>query len=210
MIGRNTEPDDNRQGDWLATVSGGKVYLLDPRPSDIRLADIAHGLSNLCRYGGQCGCFYSVAEHSVLVSRIAEDLAGKFLYDGEVVTAHQRASVRRWAYVGLLHDASEAYLQDIVQPLKRNLSDYGRIERRMMGAISSAFGIDWGLFSHSLIVEADRVALLTECRDLMAHHPGSTWNPGTLEPHPTFPVVGLLPEQAKVLFTDRFKEVAPS
>jgi uncharacterized protein len=87
----------------MQTYTGLAFWPLDPRPDEIRLVDIAHALSKLCRYGGQCLSFYSVAEHSLLVASKAPD--------------HLKL-------VALMHDASEAYLLDIPRPIKRHLAGY--------------------------------------------------------------------------------------
>ncbi len=63
-----------RTGNWLATYTGRKWFLLDPHPDDVAIEDIAHGLSMVCRFGGHCRHFYSVAQHSLLVcGGIAEE-----------------------------------------------------------------------------------------------------------------------------------------
>src|ERR1017187_10636100 len=76
----------------ITTFSGIHFWPLLPNPADIRIEDIAHALSNQCRFAGHAREFYSVAEHSVRVSQLCppED-----------------------ALWGLLHDASEAYLTDV-------------------------------------------------------------------------------------------------
>src|SRR5271165_7548492 len=89
---------DNRKGDWIQTYTGRVMYPLDPRPEEINIIDIAHALSNLCRFTGHVRTFYSVAEHSVRVSQ------------------HCDPKDALW---GLLHDASEAYLADMSRPMKR-------------------------------------------------------------------------------------------
>ena len=86
-----------RRGDWIQTFTGKRFYPLDPRPEDINITDIAHALSNQCRFAGHVNQFYSTAQHSVLVSRLLP---------------------REFALWGLLHDASEAYLMDIPSPFK--------------------------------------------------------------------------------------------
>lgn len=129
---------------WILTHSGKHFDLIDPQPDMIDIMDIAHGLSNECRFTGQCATFYSVAQHSVMASKIvAPDFAME----------------------ALLHDASEAYLKDIPRPLKQLLPDYRAIEQRVEGAIRSHFGLpdaqSWP------VTEADRIMLATERRDLM-------------------------------------------
>jgi uncharacterized protein len=111
-----------RKGDWMQTYSGLAFWPLDPRPDEIRILDIAQALSKLCRYGGQCRRFYSVAEHSVLVASQAPD--------------HLKLTA-------LMHDASEAYLLDIPRPIKRHLPGYAEIESRLMATIAERFGFQW-------------------------------------------------------------------
>lgn len=113
----------------LALSSGGLLSILDPRPDQIRLADLATGLSNTCRYGGQLkrGLFLSVAEHSCLMTQKAVDSgAARSMEDAMKV---------------LLHDASEAYIGDLPTPLKRLLPDFGRIEKRLQSCIEAAAGL---------------------------------------------------------------------
>lgn len=106
---------------YIYTCSGKKFSLVDPQPEDVALADIAHALSHICRYTGHTNEFYSVAEHSVLVSQKCEP---------------------EWAREGLMHDAAEAYIGDIATPVKALLGDPVReLERRIMAAISERFGL---------------------------------------------------------------------
>jgi hypothetical protein len=97
-----------RVGDWIQTYSGRQFWPLDPRVEDVHLEDIAHALSNVCRYTGHVREFYSVAEHSVHVSWSCEP---------------------EDALWGLLHDASEAYLADMARPVKQNMPVYVAAER---------------------------------------------------------------------------------
>src|SRR4051812_16341267 len=78
----------------------------DPRNHNYDIKAIAHALSNLCRYTGHSKRFYSVAEHCVLVSRLVDP---------------------RFAFEGLMHDASEAFCGDVASPLKKLLPGYARI-----------------------------------------------------------------------------------
>jgi hypothetical protein len=93
--------------DWMLTASGQQFRPTAPDPALVRVTDIAHALSHLCRYNGHVRSFYSVAEHSVLMAR-------HFI-------ARRDYPLARWA---LLHDGSEAYLGDVIRPLKKALPDY--------------------------------------------------------------------------------------
>lgn len=113
----------------LALSSGGLLSILDPKADQIRLTDIATGLSNTCRYGGQLkrGLFLSVAEHSCLMTQNAVDTGiARSMEDALMV---------------LLHDASEAYIGDLPTPLKRLLPDFSRIEGRLQSCIETAAGL---------------------------------------------------------------------
>ncbi len=103
---------------WIRTYTGRKIFPLDPRPEDIDIIDIAHALANTCRYTGHCRKFYSVAQHSVLVSHFCDEPL--------------------W---GLLHDAPEAYLADIARPVKGFLPEFKEAENRLMAVIAEKFGL---------------------------------------------------------------------
>lgn len=109
-----------RVGDWMQTYTGRQFWPVDPRPDDVHIDDIAHALSMVCRYGGHVLDFYSVAEHCC------------HLHD-EAAPEH-----KAWA---LLHDASEAYIADIIRPLKPSLKGYLDHERVVMWAICIRFGL---------------------------------------------------------------------
>lgn len=131
---------------YIETCIGRKFYALAESPGFV-IAEIAHALSMICRYGGHCNRFYSVAEHSVLVSEIME--AWKL---GD-------------PYEGLLHDATEAYLIDRPGPWKCRLPDYQALEAQL----EAKFRRD-----HELPLEktpeckrADWIALMVEGRTLL-------------------------------------------
>ncbi len=132
---------DNRVGNWIATHSGKRVYLEDPQPQDYCIEDIAHALSNTCRFTGHTPHHYSVAQHSILVSRVVPD---------------------GFKLAALLHDASEAYLGDISRPLKNLLLMYKTIERAMQRQIYNKFGCSEILIDSSIIKEADNALLYCE------------------------------------------------
>lgn len=133
---------------WILTYTGKKFDPFNPHPGSIDIMDIAHALSNLCRFTGHCRLFYSVAQHSVLVSGIAP--------------AQDRLTA-------LLHDAPEAYLADLSTPVKSQMSDYQALENALWVAIASKF--DLPLDMPVSVKHADRVLLATERRDLLPRHP---------------------------------------
>lgn len=107
------------RGPFITTFSGNHFYLLDPRPEDIEIRDIAHALSHLCRFTGHSRKLYTVAQHCVIVSTLVPP---------------------KLALEGLLHDAAEAYVGDVSTPLKGILSTtYTAIEDAVQEAIAQRF-----------------------------------------------------------------------
>lgn len=137
----------------MEVFSGAKVDPFNCTEEDIKIEDIAHALSNICRYGGHCSQFYSVAEHSCRVASIVP-------YD--------------IGLAGLLHDAAEAYLGDIVRPLKHQFPDIVKAQGRLLYLIYSKYSIKIDAQTAKLIVDADNVIGSTEARDLMASG-GKEW-----------------------------------
>ena len=136
----------------IQTYTGKHVDPFNLRPEQIDIQDIAHSLSLQCRFNGHCKEFYSVAEHSIRVSNILP------------------AEFKLW---GLLHDATEAYLGDIITPIKKELCVFGPlgddslkiIEEWAAKVIAQKFGLVWPMPEE--VHHADRVLLATEFRDLM-------------------------------------------
>lgn len=126
------ENGERRPGGWMQTYSGEQVWPLDPRPSEIHLDDVVAGLREP-RYRGQTREVYTVLEHSVYVSCMAEKLARERGYDDVV----QRQAAR----LGLMHDASEAYIGDVARPLKYQpvMKGYRDLEKRWEAAIADRF-----------------------------------------------------------------------
>ena len=186
----------------VGTVTGKLFSFLDPDPAEICLEDIAHGLSNLCRFNGQTSAFYSVAQHSVLVSLLCN---------------------ARDALWGLFHDAAEAYLGDIVSPIKRNLGmeQYRLAERVVMRAVAERYGLPWEVHSNAedksgpepmSVKLADRLAVYLELRDVMNT---DAIRYGYRVERPDLSILGitiepLLPPDAKALFLARAAELGIS
>lgn len=179
-------------GTWVATADGRAYWPLELRPADVRIEDIAHALSNTCRWGGRCGEFYSVAQHCVWVAQRTEEHAPN---DPEFVLQ------------ALLHDAAEAYLGDLVTPIKRVTSLAGRpylkVESAALVAIHEALGVAHPEWAHTaLIADADARALATEARDLMG---GVRWEGMALPLGPT--LEPLSPRAARTQFLRMFERL---
>lgn len=113
----------SRKGDWIRTYKGVNFYPLDPRPEEILIEDIARSLSYSSRYNGHMNIFYSVALHSLMVCKELQE----------------RGYSKDLQLIGLLHDASEAYICDIPRPLKPFLTNYYEIEKNLQDMIYEKF-----------------------------------------------------------------------
>jgi hypothetical protein len=186
----------------IETASGLRYNFENPQAETILLEDIAHALSNMCRFAGHIRRFNSVAEHSVLVSRIVEALSkGMEFRDGQ-----DRQGILQAA---LLHDAHEAYIWDAPSPIKPLLGDtFKRLSRIADEGIAAKFlkeGYSADTFKDTLIKRADHIALVVEARALLPVGPtDDEWEP--------LPVGvqwdgGLTSYEAKTLFLQRAKEL---
>ncbi len=173
-------------GGWIQTFLGNRVDLGGGPPDQIDIRDIAHSLARQCRFGGHVRGYFSVAQHSVHVSRLCDP---------------------QDALWGLLHDATEGYLIDLPRPIKQMLPEYKPMESRLMARIAYAFGLD-GEMPESVKV-ADVTALATERRDLMnASKEGHRWAEDVeLAVADAKIIKPLGPEDAEALFLDRFEEL---
>jgi len=108
----------------ILTISKREVNVFDPKPEMFDIEDIAHALSNICRFTGHIPVRYTVAQHSVLCANNI---------------------VKEYKLAALMHDASEAYLNDIAAPIKDNLPDYIKLEDSLMKCLSDKFGFEYPL-----------------------------------------------------------------
>ncbi len=141
---------------WIQTFTGHEFPLLSPQPEDFDIKDIAHALSNICRYTGHCRKFYSVAEHSVRVAYYLE--------------AREPDFKKRAFKAGLLHDATEAYLQDISSPLKRTgiFREYRNVEQFYADLITRRFNAPYhNAPREGWLRDADMAVLVLERARLM-------------------------------------------
>jgi len=173
--------------EWMITNSGAKFWPAAPIPSEICIEDVAHALSNICRFGGHVNQFYSVAQHSVLVSRICPP-------------EHRLA--------GLLHDATEAYCGDIIRPIKINLRQFNELESVIWAAVCSRFNLPENI--SPVVKWADNTILMTEKRDL-TNSGNLKWG-SDLESYKPLPeiITPLCPEKAKLMFLTEFANLTKS
>src|SRR3954454_9234708 len=176
-------------GPYLQTVSGRWVNPFYPDPAQLNAGDIARALANQCRFGGHCRTFYSVAQHSVIVSELVEARGG----DPEDV------------FAALMHDASEAYLGDMPHPLKHRSplgAAFKEAEAALEGVLREHFAIKAGVPE---IKRADRALLATERRAFSAED----WHWPELEGVEPLDLqlVAWSPDEAAAAFAERYAEL---
>lgn len=142
---------------WQRMLSGRRLDLLNPSPSDIAIEDIAHGLARVARWNGQTVGHhaFSVAQHSLLV----DDIAGACNLEWPA----------EWRLAALLHDAPEYVVGDLISPFKTAIGlDYKALELRLLAAIHERFGLPRELPAEvtSTIKFCDRVAAFYEATRL--------------------------------------------
>lgn len=172
----------------ILTYTGRSIDMAEPDQTEFHISDIAHALSQTCRFGGHTRQFYSVAQHSVLVSQL--------------VPVEYRLQA-------LLHDAAETYCGDMVQPLKGLpfMRPYRNYESLMLSRLFEAYGVTPTQDSTEAVKRADLQMLATERRDLMAPDI-SAWPvlDGICPRHAR--ISPMMPVPAESLFMTRFKELA--
>ncbi len=160
-----------RIGNYIQTYGGTLFWPLDPRPCEVNVVDIAHSLSQQCRWTGHTRLPYSVAQHACMVAELVRPIAPHL------------------AYAALHHDSAEAYLSDICSPTKQNLffryenlagmvveESFTDAEGRVEDAIFAALEIKApDKAGEATIKTADRAALRYECQHLMHKFPDDEW-----------------------------------
>jgi 5'-deoxynucleotidase YfbR-like HD superfamily hydrolase len=167
----------------ICTVNGKYFDFMSPETSEFDIHVIAHGLSNICRFAGHTKSFYSVAQHSVLVSLLVP---------------------QELALHGLLHDAAEAFIGDVARPLKNLLPDYREIEKRVEKAVFARFGLDAEV--PESVKRADLILLATERRDLMTEHDDEWMVIKDVSPFPDT-IMPQQPEIAYAMFIHRYRVI---
>jgi 5'-deoxynucleotidase YfbR-like HD superfamily hydrolase len=187
MAAQDHEPP--APGPYLQTVSGRWVNPFDPDPEQLDAGDIARALANQCRFGGHSRVFYSVAQHSVIVSQLVEQRGG----DGED------------AFAALMHDATEAYLGDMPHPLKHRSplgAAFKEAEDDLERAINERFAIKPDVPE---VKRADRALLATERRAFSAE----TWHWPELDGVEPLDLElnAWSPDEAERAFAERFAQL---
>lgn len=182
-------PAADARGDWMRTYTGRKFYPLAPCVEDIDIRDIAHALSQICRYGGHTTKPYSVAEHCVAVSLM-------------VPAAYARQA--------LLHDAAEAYVGDMVRPLKHHplMKPFRDAEAAVEACVYTRFNIRPTETSNRLVKAIDDRILADEQKFLNGDKSeNSEWMRKLVPLDIALP--GLSAYHAEYIFCARFAELFP-
>lgn len=188
--------DHSSDHGYIQLFSGGMFNPLRPDASLVRIEDIAHGESNQGRFGGHAKKFYSVAEHSILVSNMLEE------WEYPVIVQLQ----------GLLHDADEGLgLPDLPRPVKVHMPDYKKAGERVQQVVFEKYGLGWPmdqavhLADNSILFLYERPVLMGEINDEHWHYEGelrkSKWAVRKEN------IVGFHPETAEYMFNMRFQHL---
>jgi len=176
------------RGPFITTNSGVPFFVKDCNVADVPLGDIAHSLALSCRFNGHIRCHYSVAEHSVLVSRLVE-------LDGGSVEEQLMA---------LFHDASEAFLPDLPRPFKHLVPAFGEYEERILQNLFEELDLPYPLterinYFDSHIVRFEAAALYPYPPEWIKAYDDLSDQMRKVIDH----FIGVSPAVARVMFTNR-------
>jgi hypothetical protein len=169
----------------IQTFSGRYISFVDFSQNEYDVVDIAHSLSNLCRFNGHCTQFYSVAQHCVLASYVVPE---------------------EYAFEALMHDRTEAYLGDMASPLKNLMPEFKALERSMEADSAKFFNLPYDI--SPIVKDADYRMLITEKRDIMVDTPGRVeWDGFSNYPPLEETITPWTPHSSKNMFLARFREL---
>lgn len=172
---------------YIVTYTGKKFHLLEPRIEDIDIEDIAHSLSQQCRWTGHTRHHYSIAQHGYYCSFLGP---------------------KNEAFHRLNHDDSEAYVGDMNRPLKHYTEagpPYRKQEDKIQAIICDCFGM-----SHTpppSVHTADEIMLYTEKAQIMASTDFEMSNPWKPSKVADITIEEWTPKYAKRKFLERFQEL---
>lgn len=142
---------------WITTFTGKKFDYVDTTPDMIDIADIAHSLAAQVRFNGHTKQPYSVGQHSM----------------GVAMWTYQKTNDKNIGLQGLLHDATEAYIGDMVSPLKAMIPAFKQYEDWLWAIIAAKFGVPVEM--HEVVKEADLRILLTEKHEMINNDHTPRW-----------------------------------
>lgn len=176
-------PEQIRErGLYITTYSGKRFYINDCNIADIPIEDIAHALSMNCRFNGHVNEFYSVAEHSVLVSKLVP---------------------KEYALWGLLHDVTEAFVPDIPRPFKSLIGGFDEFEAKLAEQVAEHYNMPWPMpeevhnIDHNIVAD-EAAVLFQEEPDWIGFYESVC---------PRQWIEGMAPWQAKIAFIERYEEL---
>jgi len=149
--------EQDRIDDWMETASGVRFQFMNPTAEQIVLSDVALALSRACRYGGHTRRFYSVAEHTILMS----DWVLQQPWGNELA-----------ALTALHHDDAEAYIGDLPRPAKQNMPQFKAVETGIDRAVAERFGTIYPM--PAWLKQADTAILVDERAQVMRQS-GNRW-----------------------------------
>ena len=173
---------------YIVTASGTELDLRYPDTKHILLADIAHHLAQLNRFTGACRRPYSVAEHSLLVCEIVERMLPADVHG---------------LLAALMHDAHEAYTNDLSTPAKTEVAGWHLFEGRLQRTVLAAFALHGATARHATVIrQADLLALATERAQLLPTVTGSSLWPCLVHVQPVQWVDLMAPERLAMRWSD--------
>lgn len=177
-----SDNDSSRTGSWISTFTGGRWYPLDPRVEEVRIEDIAHSLSMLCRYNGHSKYFYSVAEHCLLLSYAVPE--------PYKLEAH-------------VHDGVEAYVSDLPRPFKYSdsMALFREVEAKNAEVVYEFMGLTYP--ESDVVKEYDKRIVRNEGEVLLPH---CDWF-NSLERIPDIEIMCYSPKKVEQLYLDRYYEL---
>ena len=151
-----------QQHPYCWTFTGKKFFPRNPQPDQIDIIDLANGLGREVRFGNQCDCDYTVAQHSVQIARVADQLLRA---SGEPEEVRKKVMLE-----ALLHDGSEYIAGDIPKPVKEEFGSMSEWEDRVNRAIFTRFGLDYDKID-AIVKHLDKRIVIDEALSFFTFKP---------------------------------------
>lgn len=175
-----------RAAEFIETYTGRKFYSLDPTPEMVSIIDIAHALSNQCRYSGHSEKFYSTAQHCCILASYVENVMKGTALDCLQI---------------LMHDAAEAYLADMPRPIKQHMPEFRKWDYKIQFTIRDWLGLTdvavppWQDELDSRVIVDERAQIMSDS--------GNNWGMDNVKPLGV-EIDPWLPAMAEVQFLFRY------